>query len=94
VLKPNGLLVLETPNPENLVVGACNFWFDPTHQRPLPPQLMQFIVDARGFAPVEIRRLHPYTDDGFLADAPPGVRARLEQAFLGPQDYAVVARRA
>ena len=25
VLKPGGLLILETPNPENLSVGACSF---------------------------------------------------------------------
>jgi O-antigen chain-terminating methyltransferase len=39
---PGGLLILETPNPENLVVGACTFWYDPTHIRPLPPAMMRF----------------------------------------------------
>ena len=89
-LKPNGLLVLETPNPENLIVGACNFWFDPTHVRPLPPPLLQFVVESRGFAAVEVRRLHPYPEDPAFAGMAPGMQA----VFRGPQDYAVIARRA
>lgn len=40
VLKPGRLLILETQNPENIVVGATNFFLDPTHQRPIPPLLL------------------------------------------------------
>lgn len=28
VLKPGGLLILETPNPENVSVGTCSFYMD------------------------------------------------------------------
>ena len=52
VLRPDGAVLLETPNPENLIVGACNFWLDPTHVKPLPPELMQFLCETRGFTPV------------------------------------------
>ncbi|GHU38698.1 hypothetical protein AGMMS50256_38160 [Betaproteobacteria bacterium] len=31
VLKPGGLLIMETPNPENIVVGTTDFYRDPTH---------------------------------------------------------------
>jgi len=37
VLRPGGIAIFETPNPENVVVGATNFWLDPTHERPLHP---------------------------------------------------------
>jgi len=57
VLKPGGVVVFETPNPENLDVGACNFYMDPTHLHPLPPLLIEFTALARGFDEVEIRRL-------------------------------------
>lgn len=57
VLKPAGLLILETPNPENMVVGACNFWLDPTHQRPIPPQLLSFLPEHYGFVLSKILRL-------------------------------------
>jgi SAM-dependent methyltransferase len=57
VLKPDGVAIYETPNPENLIVGACNFYYDPTHRNPLPPPIVQFTLEARGFRRVEIRRL-------------------------------------
>lgn len=57
VLKPGGLLILETPNPENLVVGTSSFYNDPTHQRPLPPLLLEFLPQYYGFERVKIIRL-------------------------------------
>ena len=38
-LVPGGVLILETPNPENLTVGLWSFYLDPTHLHPLPPPL-------------------------------------------------------
>ena len=35
-LKPGGLLIMETPNPENIVVATRNFYLDPTHEKPIP----------------------------------------------------------
>jgi len=48
-LKPSGLLILEAPNTENLVVGTSSFYLDPTHQRPLPSALLSFLVGYLGF---------------------------------------------
>lgn len=59
VVRPGGLLILETPNPENVIVGACGFYMDPTHKRPIPPELLSFFVEFRGFEEIEILRLHP-----------------------------------
>lgn len=58
VLAPEGVLLLETPNPENLHVGAHSFYMDPSHRHPLPPQLLQFAIQEQGFAQVDIRRLN------------------------------------
>jgi len=57
VLRPGGKLILETPNPANLTVGATTFWLDPTHIRPLPSDLLAFLVSSRGFGDVEVRPL-------------------------------------
>ena len=57
VLAPGGFLILETPNPENLLVGAANFYIDPTHQQPLPSQLLSFLAEYQGFTPVKVLRL-------------------------------------
>lgn len=101
VLKPGGLVMLETPNPENLSVGACNFYLDPTHRNPVPPLLLQFLVANRGFEEPEIVRLaeHRVFDPLRMIDASvPGaaemnpVIALVRQAYYSAPDYAVVAR--
>ncbi|HIL78914.1 MAG TPA: class I SAM-dependent methyltransferase [Methylococcales bacterium] len=58
VLLPQGVLVLETPNPENLQVGTHTFYMDPSHRHPLPPQLLQFSAQEQGFLQVDIRRMN------------------------------------
>ena len=45
ILKPGGLIILETPNPENVIVGSCNFYVDITHTRPVPSKLIRFIFE-------------------------------------------------
>ena len=57
VLKPGGILIMETPNPENIIVGSRNFYLDPTHVRPIPPLLLSFIPEFYGFGVVKIFRL-------------------------------------
>ena len=58
VLKPAGLLILETPNPENMAVASNSFYMDPTHIRPLPPPLLSFIAESLGFRRTTIFRLN------------------------------------
>jgi len=93
VLQPGGIAILETPNPQNLVVGACSFYMDPTHRRPLHPETMRFLGEARGLERVEIRPLHP-VDAGRFPDDGSDVTARLNAYLHGPQDYAVLGHRA
>lgn len=57
VLKPGGLLILETPNPENIGVATESFYLDPTHIRPIPSQLLSFITEYYGFARTKTLRL-------------------------------------
>jgi SAM-dependent methyltransferase len=69
VLKPGGIVIFETPNPENILVGAHYFYTDPSHLNPLVPATTQFILEQRGFIRVEIRRLHKYSDYFPVTDA-------------------------
>ena len=57
VLKPAGLLILETPNAENLIVGTQNFYLDPTHERPIPYMLLEFLMEYSGFERTKLLRL-------------------------------------
>ena len=86
-LIPGGLLILETPNPENLAVGACTFWYDPTHIRPLPPALLKFYAETAGFAPVRTARFYLRHDgpDHATVDEP------VLPSVDGPLDYGLLA---
>ena len=94
VLKPGGIVIFETPNPENLFVGACNFYMDPTHRNPLPPQMMRFLVESRGFCRVEIHPLNPYRKEYRLEDNVAEISQKFNDFFYGPQDYAVIGVKA
>ncbi len=88
-LKTGGVAIFETPNPENLLVGAHTFYHDPTHRNPLTPALLEFVLQYAGFEQVEILRLNPYPSEALV----PGdgtIVERLNGHFYGPQDFAVV----
>lgn len=99
-LMPGGLLILETPNPENLMVGSNEFYMDPTHRNPIPPSLLAFLVGSRGFADRQIRRLRrgegSPVPESTLAELDPALASLLrivESRVLVGEDYAVLARR-
>ena len=90
VLCKGGVAIFETPNPENVLVGSCNFYFDPTHRNPLPPQMMQFFLESRGFYRVNIQKLHSYPEKEKIPDDGSEIVKRFNRRFYGPQDYAVI----
>lgn len=93
VLRPGGLIVLETPNPANLVVAAERFYFDPTHRNPLPSELSSYLLKSRGFQDVQVLPLHPVRWDSRREYEDP-MLAYLQDKLFGPQDYGVVGRKA
>lgn len=88
VLKPAGLLILETPNAENLVVGTNNFYLDPTHERPIPHLLLGFLTEYAGFARSKLMRLQEPAGLSQAADV------NLMQVLGGVSpDYGIVAQK-
>lgn len=90
-LRAGGVAIFETPNPENLIVGSCNFWYDPTHLRPLPPEAVRFLAEARGFARARLERLHPFPEDMVVGGESSELTSRINQTLYGPQDYSLIA---
>ncbi len=91
VLKPGGLAIFETPNPKNLVVGACNFYCDPTHRNPVFPETIQFFLQYFGLANVQLLYLNPVEDSPFK-----NVDSKwdmLDNWFFGARDYAVIGHK-
>jgi len=93
VLRPGGLAIFETPNPENVFVGSCSFYSDPTHRKPLPPGMTKYLFEARGFCSVDLLFLHPHDTSAHILASDPAVSNFINKHFFGPQDYAVVAKK-
>jgi O-antigen chain-terminating methyltransferase len=105
VLRPGGLLVLETVNTRSVVGLLEVFHRDLTHERPLHSETLSFLASAAGFTDVRIElrspvdaasRLQPIPADGLpprVAEALNENVARLNGLLYGPQEYALLARR-
>ena len=88
VLVPGGLMILETPNPENIVVGSSDFYTDPSHLRPIPPNLLAFVAEHAGYARHLVVRLqeNPQLHDGTSVDL-------LSVLSGASPDYSIVAQK-
>ncbi len=87
VLQPGGILIFETPNPENLQVGTSTFYLDPTHRAPLPCELVEHICKSAGFARSVIWRLNEPESKSNTQD-------RILSVITGVSpDYAVIAQK-
>jgi O-antigen chain-terminating methyltransferase len=79
---------METPNPENIVVATKNFHMDPSHLKPLPPELLAFLPEHAGYERVKTIRLQEN----------PGIHVQnnlsLQDVLGGASpDYAVIAQK-
>jgi len=52
-LEKGSPIIIETVNPK-CSLALANFYLDPTHKRPYPPELLQFILEWNGFTDVSI----------------------------------------
>jgi O-antigen chain-terminating methyltransferase len=49
ILKSGGVVIFETPNPRNILVGSGDFYRDPTHRNPIHPDTLSFLAESKGF---------------------------------------------
>ncbi len=97
VLKPGAVLLLETINPLSLFALSRIYFLDPTHQRPLHPEYMRYLLENSGFSSVEIL-LGAEPDGEKLAEADPaapwalpfnGNVDRLNRLLFSSCEYAI-----
>ena len=99
VLKKGGVVLFETPNPNNLITSATYFYADPTHNKPLYNETMKFFVEHSGFEKVEIIEVNsarfskalitPTSIDGNQIVWEENINI-LNSLLYGAQDYAVM----
>tara|TARA_R100000656_G_scaffold107371_2_gene79517 strand:+ start:381 stop:1406 length:1026 start_codon:yes stop_codon:yes gene_type:complete len=92
VLAPGGVLLFETPDVRNVLVGATSFHNDPTHLHPMTDPVLTVLFETVGFQPIETRRLHPHEK---LAEfiAKPSFDPELANLMFGAQDLAVLGHK-
>jgi SAM-dependent methyltransferase len=100
VLRPGGLLMIETPNAESLALAATDFWRDPTHIAPRHPAALTVLAREHGFEIEEIRAVHELPEGARIPIAP-GDAPELERVIhavndrlFAPPDLRVILRRA
>ena len=90
-LKGGGMLIIETPNPENFIVGSYTFYADPTHRNPIPSQTLQFLLEARGLRSQDVLKLRSRDEVKLPGDSE--LVTRFNEYFYCAPDYAVIARK-
>jgi O-antigen chain-terminating methyltransferase len=101
-LRPGAPLILETINPECLFALVRNFYLDPTHVRPVHPELLRFALETKGFQNVQVEFSGPV--EGKYLESPSWPTDARQQAMtdaimnlnhfaFGFQDYALIAWR-
>ena len=77
-ISKNGVLILETINPHNSV-SFNSFYMDETHKRPLPPEMIAFLLQWIGFKNIK-----------FIYSSPLSKEYRMLDPRRNYHDYAVV----
>lgn len=99
-LRENGRLVVETVNPRSLVALVESFYRDLSHQKPLHPETVDFLLRACGFREVTIHYSSPVQERSKLLSIAPDDAsalttnenfAKINSVLFGDQDYAAVA---
>ena len=98
-LEKGGCLVLETPNPMCLSMFTNAFYIDPSHDKPVHPLLMEYILKNIGFSDVQLLWPNhsleqlPHIQSNAITNLSEVNRAidRVSHMLYGSQDYAIVA---
>jgi len=53
-MKPGGHIVIETPNPQCLLIFASFFYADLSHVQPIHPETMRFLLLSAGFRDIDV----------------------------------------
>ena len=103
-LNPGSPIVIETINPECLFALSRNFFLDPTHVRPVHPEMLRFLMESTHFERVELQFRSPANLGQSIPKLTlplPGsdldrfnqVLEQMNSLLFGYQDYAIVGYR-
>lgn len=102
-LKKDSYLIIETPNPCSVSTFTNAFYMDPSHNKPVHPMTLQYILQKTGFTEAKIM----FTDDSKYPLVIPRLilenesnaeefndaMETISNLLFGSQDYAIIAKR-
>ena len=100
-LAPGGIILLETINPTSVFALVQIYFLDLTHQRPVHPQALKFLLESSGFDDVEINYSAALGEERLQA-LPAGDESasilnrdidRLNDLLYAPTNYAAIGRK-
>jgi O-antigen chain-terminating methyltransferase len=108
-MRPGAPLILETINPASWLAFFESYIRDLTHQRPLHPDTLRFLVESNGFGRADVHYRQPVPEEHQLDRVTAGSTAsaemrevaaainahaeKLNARLFAPTDYVVIARR-
>jgi O-antigen chain-terminating methyltransferase len=100
-LKEGGVLIMETPNPTCLAIFSNSFYLDMSHNKPVHPLTLEFILSSQGFREIETayfseleEKLPKLSGSGLENESEVNVGIdRLNHLLFGAQDYAIIGRK-
>lgn len=99
LLRPGGLLMIETPNAESIAVSATDFWRDPTHLAPRHPAALVSMAREFGFSIAEITTSSPLPEaekvdlSGIESAEVLKLGGRINARMFGDQNLRLILRR-
>ncbi len=100
-LAPGGRIVLETVNPTSVFALVQIYFLDLSHEKPIHPLALKFLLESTGFTEVEVRYSTPLGDERLRelpgADERTAVLNddidKLNALLYAPPNYAVIGKK-
>lgn len=104
-LQQGAYIIAETPNPQSMIIFTNTFYMDPSHNKPVHPLTIQFLLETNGFSEVNFKFSAPVSDEEWKLPHIKGgscidnieqfnkAITRLNDVLFGYQDYAVIAKK-
>lgn len=106
IMRRDGMIILETPNPVNVSVGAGSFYLDPAHKRQIHPELLKFLAEEHEFKDIQVAYWQQedinqwwdsvwHNEETAVSDSPiaKAMEDALKQSLWCSGDYALIARK-
>lgn len=97
-LKPGAYMILETLNPQTLMIFTESLYMDPSHFKPVHPLTVKFIAECEGFVDIELKFITP-SDASYrlpldiIDDENKKPIETLNNLIYGNREYALIARK-